>query len=156
MSSQLQLPILMLVSGLCGKTLCMAAATLPTLPQAYVDTTYSAPTGGTCVAANTAEFQSCLANAALNSTIVLQAGTTYTGPFTLPNKTSGSGWIYIVSSNLANLPSEGNRVGPANAANMPSVTAISDGTAIRTATAAHHYRFVGIEIKPPLEFLFTI
>src|SRR2546428_8861198 len=73
------------------------AATLPTLPQATVDTTYSLPTGTTRTAANSAAFATALTNAALNDVIVLTAGVTYTGPFTLPNKTSRSGRIYILS-----------------------------------------------------------
>lgn len=127
-----------------------AAATLPELPMSYIDTTYSPPTGATCTAANSSAFQTCLNNAALNSTIVLQAGTTYTGPFTLPNKTSGSGWIYIVSSNLTNLPAPGNRVGPADASNMPKIQAgpNSADRAVLTVNNSHHYRFVGIEFKP--------
>jgi hypothetical protein len=127
-----------------------AAATPPALPQTYIDTTYSAPTGATCTATNSSAFQTCLNNAPLNSTIVLQAGTTYTGPFTLPNKISGSGWIYIVSSNLANLPPPGTRVTPSDSSNMPKVVInSSQGTAaILTTGKAHHYRFVGIEFKP--------
>lgn len=31
----------------------------------------------------------------LGATIVLTAGVTYAGPFTLPNKTTGTGWIVI-------------------------------------------------------------
>jgi hypothetical protein len=118
---------------------------LPTLPQTYIDTTYSAPTGATCTAANSAAFQTCLNNAALNSTIVLQAGTTYTGPFRLPNKTSGSGWIYIVSSNLASLPAVGTRVSPSSAVNMPKIIATTLGDSVVTDRGAHHYRFVGVE-----------
>lgn len=123
------------------------SATLPTLPQQYIDTTYSAPTGATCTAANSSAFQTCLNNAALNSTIVLQAGTTYSGNFTLPNKTTGSGWIYIVSSNLASLPAAGTRVSPSNAANMPKIVTPNYDPAINAATNAHHYRFVGIEFS---------
>lgn len=119
----------------------------PTLPQTYIDTTYSAPTGGTCTAANSSEFTACLSSAALNSTIVLNAGTTYRGPFTLPNKTSGSGWIYIVSSNLTSLPAAGTRVGPLNATNMPKVESHYGNAlpSILTTDKSHHFRFVGIE-----------
>ncbi len=127
-----------------------AAAALPTLPQVFIDTTYSAPTGATCTAANGSEFQTCLNNAALNSTIVLQAGKTYTGNFTLPNKTSGNGWIYIRSSNSGSLPAPGNRVSPADAGNMPKIVSPygDGGWGVQTASNAHHYRFVGIEMKP--------
>src|SRR5687768_6120449 len=63
--------------------------------------------------ATAAEFTTALNNSQLGDTIVLQAGTTYTGWFNLPNKTTGSGWITIQSSNLASLPAAGVRVTPA-------------------------------------------
>lgn len=129
------------------QTLGVGQVSFPSLPRYYINTTYSAPTGATCTAANSSEFQTCLNNAALNSTIVLQAGTTYTGPFTLPNKTSGSGWIYIVSSNLANLPAAGTRVSPSNASDMPTLVTGSNPV-ITAASNAHHYRFVGIHMRP--------
>src|SRR4051812_37822941 len=55
-------------------------------------------------------FQSAINSSQLGDTIVLQAGTTYTGWFTLPNKTTGSGWVTITSSALASLPAAGVRV----------------------------------------------
>src|SRR4051812_23367303 len=57
----------------------------------------------------------------LGDTIVLQAGNTYTGEFTLKNITAGSGYITIQSSNLAQLPAAGQRVSPADAMNMPKL-----------------------------------
>jgi hypothetical protein len=54
-------------------------------------------------------------------TIVLDAGVTYTGNFRIPAKTNPNNkWIYLVSSNLANLP-QGQRVLPAGAVNMPKI-----------------------------------
>lgn len=127
-------------------------ATLPTLPQATVDTTYSYPTGGTCTASNSSEFTSCLNSAALNSVIVLNAGTTYSAPlggFVFPNKTTGSGWIYVVSSQLASLPGPGTRVSSSNASLMPKIVAsTANETAIQFALSSHHYRLVGVEISP--------
>src|SRR5688572_11803044 len=70
----------------------------PALPQVFLDTTYVPGTGTTHVANNAAELTTKLTQANLGDTIVLQAGTTYSGNFTLPNKTSGSGWITIRSS----------------------------------------------------------
>lgn len=132
--------------------------TLPTLPQLTVDTTYSLPTGTTFTPANSAAFATALTNAALNDIIVLTAGVTYTGPFTLPNKTTGSGWIYIVSSALTSLPAAGTRVAVTDATNMPIIEATSAGvTAISTADIAHHFRFVGIQFKPAAgQFVFQL
>ena len=88
-----------------------AAATPPVAPLTF-DTTYAAPTGATINVSSGGDLQAALNSAQLGGTIVLEAGATFTGPFTLPNKTTGSGWIYVVSSNLASLPAPGHRVGP--------------------------------------------
>jgi hypothetical protein len=123
--------------------------TLPTLPQATVDTTYSLPTGTTHVCTTGAQFTTALANSALNDVIQLQAGNTFSGPFNLPNKTSGSGWIYIVSSALGNLPALERRVAIADSTNMPAVDcAGGSGRCITTSSTAHHFRFVGIAFQP--------
>ena len=125
------------------------AATLPELPRVFMDTTYSPPAGNIITVNAGGDFQTALNNATLGDTIVLQAGATFVGPFTLPNKTSGSGWIYIRSSAYANLPPPGSRVSPFYAANMPKIVVGSGvGGAIQTTTSSHHFRFVGIEIKP--------
>jgi hypothetical protein len=121
------------------------------LPQVYIDTTYSLPVGGTTYnCATAAEFSTALTNSVLGDVIVLTAGNTFQGPFTLPNKTSGSGWIYIVSSAYSSLPGPGKRVSIADAANMPTLTpaGAGGGRAITTDANAHHFRFIGIEIKP--------
>ena len=140
-------------------------ANLPTLPQLTVDTTYSLPTGNTWTATNTSSnsaagtgtgnrtgcgFQYALDNCALNDIIELTAGSTYTGPFTLKNKVSGSGWIYIRSSAHASLPAVGTRVTTSDATNMPTiqVTAAAADAAIKTENTAHHYRLIGIQVQP--------
>ncbi len=128
---------------------CSALPTLPTLPQATVDTTYSQPLGKTVTVNAGGDFQAALNNAKLGDTIVLQAGATFTGPYTLPNKTTGSGWIYVRSSNYSNLPSPGNRVAPTDVTNMPTIVVGANvGGAVQTASNANHYRFIGIEFKP--------
>jgi hypothetical protein len=79
--------------------------------------------------------------------ITLPAGATFTGPFTLPNK-PGSGWIVIrTAAPDRSLPPPGTRVDPSDADVMPKLVA-AGGSVIRTAPGAHHYRFVGIEIRP--------
>ncbi len=133
------------------------AATLPTLPLTFIDTTYSPPAGITITVNAGGNLQTALNNAALGDTIVLQAGATFAGPFTLPNKTTGSGWIYIRSSAYASLPPPGTRVSPSDAPNMPKIVGNANSTAIATASNAHHYRFVGIEFTPPPgSFIFTL
>src|SRR6516225_6132934 len=123
------------------------AATLPAAPTTF-DTTYAAPTGATVKVAAGSDLQAALDKAQLGDTIVLQAGATFTGPFRLPNKTSGSGWIYVVSSNLSNLPPPGTRVAPTNASNMPKIVAPNGQSALTTVATSHHFRFAGIEFAP--------
>jgi len=129
------------------------AAALPELPRVYLDTTYALPTGPTITVPAGGDFQAALNSAQPGSVIVLQAGATYAGNFSLPNKT-GSGWIYIQSSALTSLPAPGTRVTPAQAALMPKLidtSGLHNGSApgyptIQTQPNAHHYRLVGLEI----------
>jgi len=97
-----------------------------------------------------ADLQAALEGAVAGDTIILEAGATYVGPFTLPAKpAAGDLWITIQSSALSQLPPAGSRVSPAHAALMPKL--VSPGgnqPALRTAAYAHHYRLVGIEMAP--------
>jgi hypothetical protein len=102
--------------------------------------TINVPSGGS--------FQAALNAAQPGDEIVLEAGATYIGPFTLPVK-SGSSYITIRSSAMSALPSAGVRVSPSNASAMPKI--VSPGvaeSALYTAPGAHHFRFIGIEFKP--------
>jgi hypothetical protein len=96
-------------------------------------------------ASTTAEFQSALAAALPGDTITLQAGATFIGDFVLPPK-SGSDWITIRSSMMANLPPAGVRVKPSDSAYMPKIRPVSSSSAISITDGAHHYRLVGLEI----------
>jgi hypothetical protein len=122
------------------------AAALPAPPQTF-DSSYVAPTGMKRNVAAGGSLQAALNTAQPGDTIVLPAGATFRGPFTLPNK-AGSGWIYVVSSRLAYLPPAGTRVGPANATNMPKILAPNSLSALNTVANSHHFRFVGIEFAP--------
>jgi hypothetical protein len=136
---------------------CGEAAQLPAFPQVFIDTTYSPPSGNTIVVNAGGNLQTAINNAVPGDTIVLQAGATFTGPFTLPNK-AGSGWIYIRSSAYASLPPPGTRVSIADATNMPKIVGTAaGGSAIQTNAQAHNYRFVGIEIMPAVgQFVFAL
>jgi hypothetical protein len=123
------------------------AAALPAPPQTF-DSSYVAPTGAVVKVAASDNLQAVFDKAQPGQTIVLPAGATFRGPFKLPNKTAGSGWIYVVSSHLANLPPAGTRVGPANATNMPKIVAPQGLNALTTVANSHHFRFVGIEFAP--------
>jgi hypothetical protein len=90
------------------------------------------------------DLQAALNSAQPGDEIVVQAGATFTGPFTLPVK-SGSGWITVRSSGT--LPAAGTRVKPSDAAQMPKlVSQYPMEPVIQTAAGAHHYRLVGLEL----------
>src|SRR5712692_9524988 len=78
---------------------------------------------------------------------MLEAGATFAGPFTLPAKT-GAGWVVVrTAAPDGSLPPPGARLDPSYAHVMPTLVAAS-GSVITAAPGAHHYRFVGIEIRP--------
>ena len=126
----------------------------PTLPT-LLNTAYTAPTGATITVPAGGDFQAALNSAQPGDQILLAAGATYVGPFTLPVK-AGNSWILIRSSTAdANLPAEGQRMKPSYAAVLPKIVSPNSGPAVQTALGAHHYRFLGVEItttEPSLNY----
>jgi len=92
--------------------------------------------------------QTALNNAQPGDVLVLDAGASFTGPFTLPNKGSVSQYITITSSALTSLPGPGHRVSPADTANMPKILAPSFYNALLTAASASYYQIIGVELAP--------
>src|SRR5262249_26095058 len=78
-------------------------------------------------------------------TLVLAAGATFAGPFTLPAK-QGGGWITVRSSALDRLPA-GRRVTPTDAPAMPALQSATDSVLV-PAPGAHHYKLIGLELRP--------
>jgi hypothetical protein len=135
--------------------------TLPTLPQATVDLTMpiqgtsacpTLTTGSNCIrnvpAGDAVNFQKAINAATCGDTIVLVAGSTYSGNFTIPQTTctNNSGWIFIVSSALASLPTPNHRVGPSNVSNMAQVSTPNTNPAFWFLANSNHWRLVGLEI----------
>lgn len=120
----------------------------PIPPQIFINTDYDLPTGGTTYTpADSAAFNTALASAVGGDVIVLQAGTTYTVNARLRDWGAGTDWIYIISSNLASLPPEGERVNLSDIANMPTITSTAGHLApVHSEFGAHHYRLAGIRI----------
>ena len=143
-------PLLVLsaVVGLISNSLAYCADTAARLP--HVPTTFQVPfslptEGKTWQVKQGDNLQTVIDDAALGDVIVLPAGATFTGNFKLPAKT-GSGWIYIVSSELKSLPA-GKRVKPADAVHMPKIVTASVDPTVFTVFAAHNYRFAGVELR---------
>ena len=75
----------------------VGATAPPQPPQSYVDTTYTPPAGLVHTVNAGGNLQAALDAALPGDIINLQAGATFTGPFTLPLK-SGNGWIVVRTS----------------------------------------------------------
>ena len=91
-------------------------------------------------------LQAALDAAKPGDTILLQAGATFTGNYTLPLK-SGASYITVRSSAAdSQLPAAGVRMTTAYAALLPKIKAAGSLHAIRTATSAHHWRLRFLEI----------
>src|SRR5215472_840744 len=77
---------------------------IPQLPQTYINSTFNLPTGATWAAHTATDFRNALNSANPGDIIVLDAGVTYQGNFTLPAKSNPNHlWIYIVGSALSSL-----------------------------------------------------
>ncbi len=124
-------------------------ASTPELPRAYVDTTLPS-TSDTCTinVASGGDLQAAIDSAKLGDTVCVQAGATFVGPFYLPKKTTGSGWVTIRTANLgSNFVAPGTRVSPSDASKMAKlVSPGSNAAVIQTKTAASNYRLIGLEI----------
>jgi hypothetical protein len=141
------------------------------LPRVYIQSTMadtSAP-GSTITVNAGGNLQSALNSANCGDTIQLQAGSTFTGPFTFPAKSCDDNHWIIVRTNADDslLPAEGSRMTPcyAGVSSLPgrpdfhcaSTTNVlaklvmaSYGNAangpILFASGANHYRLLGLEV----------
>lgn len=89
--------------------------------------------------------QTAINAALLGQSIVLQSGAAYPANLTLPVKT-GVGEITIRSSRASELP-EGKRVSPAQSALFAKLQSVTNAEpVIKTASGAHGYKFIGVEI----------
>ncbi len=124
-----------------------STVTVPELPRVYLDTTYAPPVGGQVRTVNAGDnLQSVLNVAQPGDIIVLQAGATFTGNFTMPAK-AGGGSIYIQSSAYASLPGPGTRVGPGDVSVMARILSPNEQPALLIDKNVHNVRVVGIELS---------
>ncbi|MBB3047836.1 hypothetical protein FHR99_002102 [Litorivivens lipolytica] len=128
-----------------------AEAKRPALPERQAATTAISP-GNIIKLSAGQDFQDALNTASPGDVILLTAGATFSGPFTLPAKPgtdeTTSRWITIRSSaSPPMLPEAGQRVSPAHAGAMATLTS-SRGAIISTQPGARFYRFIGIKFTP--------
>jgi hypothetical protein len=120
---------------------------VPALPQVYIDTTWNLPVNGTTWPAHTAaDLKNALKLSNPGDVIVLDAGATYTGNFTLPVKSNPQNqWIYIISSGLSALPI-GTTVNPDEAGSMAKLVSPGVMAVFYAPPGANHYRLAGLEM----------
>lgn len=141
------------------------------LPRVTVASAMSdTPAPGVVTAVNAGDdLQQALNNAQCGDTLELQAGATFTGPFTIPAKHCDiNHWIIVrTSASDIALPAEGQRLTPcyAGIASLPGrppyscnnpqnvlakvQMAIPGDGPFHFASGANYYRFVGLEITRP-------
>ncbi|MBC7777377.1 MAG: right-handed parallel beta-helix repeat-containing protein, partial [Phycisphaerae bacterium] len=141
----------------------MLAQTPPSLPNtASIATCFPDTTGYTVLTVGPVNRDYSDLQAAINAAnpgtlLVLDAGATFKGSFSLPNK-NGNAWIILMSSKMELLPGQGTRIAPTaptgspiyptQQAAMPKIitTNLSGLPCFKTQASAHQYRFVGLEI----------
>jgi len=99
------------------------------------------------------DFQAALNAANPGDTIMLEAGASYVGSFSLPAKPgSGTDADYITirsSASDSSLPSSDQRISPQHSALLPKLLSPGNNLpVIRTSPFSHHYRFLAVEIAP--------
>ena len=122
-------------------------ATTPELPRSSVDARYVSPTGRTINVPSGGDLQGAINSANRGDVLLLAPGATYFGPITLPAK-AGSGWITIrTAASDGALPSEGQRMTPAYASQLPKIVGGGANAAVLlTSAGASGYRVMGVEI----------
>lgn len=130
------------VSRSSGGATASRIATRPTLPQQFVDVSWRAKTGATIQVPAGGNLQQALNNAMPGDEVVLAAGATYVGNFSLPVK-SGSGWILVRTAGT--VPPLGTRLTPRTAGGVARIFTNNTLPALQTAGATRGWRFVGIE-----------
>jgi hypothetical protein len=101
--------------------------------------------GATIVVASGSNLQDALNAAQPGDVLMLAAGATFTGNFTLPVK-SGTNVITVRSAAAdSDLPGAGVRMTPAFAARLPKIQSTNNSPALRTLAGAHHWRLQFLE-----------
>src|SRR5215213_7384481 len=133
------------ISQLCAALRCVS----PRLINAFflfsiLTFSASATLAATLVVPAGGNLQAAINGAVPGDTIVVDAGATYTGPFTLPAK-SGDSYITIQSSRVSEITG---RVSPSQSSLLAKLRAnFGAEPIIKTAAGAHHYKLIGLEIS---------
>ena len=141
------IPLTLLAGILLVPGIAFSAAKPPAPPGKMVSPLPPDSGGGRTIPVRAGDnLQAKLDDAKPGDTLVLDAGATWIGNFTLPAK-SGAGWITIRSSQESKLPGPGQRVSPAAAPAMPKILTPNGTGAINASDGSHGWRLVGLEVS---------
>jgi len=115
----------------------------PELPRASVNVAMPSVTGRSIWVGAGGDLQGALNAAQPGDEVVLEAGSTFVGNYTLPTK-SGSGWIVVRTS--GSLPPSGTRVTPSMTGQMAKIVTPKDNPVIRAEDGTAGWRLVGLEV----------
>lgn len=125
---------------------------IPVMPQEWLDGCLpTTPNEITVCAAGcdytNSQLQQAINQALPGTTIRLESGATYVGPFNLPEK-FGEGWI-VIRTDVPDdqLPPLNSRIDPSYAPVLAKIEAKPTLSAITTSSRAHHYAFFGVEFR---------
>jgi len=123
-----------------------AGSRAPEQPRAAVDLPDDRQPRRTIRVGTGGNLKAALNEAQPGDVIELAAGAFFEGPVSLPKK-AGPGWIVIRTSTPDSLLPPGTRIDPASAGLLSGLEGARDGV-VTALDGAHHYAFVGIEIRP--------
>jgi len=126
----------------------LLSATTAELPREFINTEPQPISGQIISVAVGGSLQAALWQAQPGDVIELQPGAVYTGPFELPEKRQGEGWIIITSAGAEkSLPVPGSRIRPENSPAMAVLESARESV-LSAENGASYYRLVGIIIRP--------
>lgn len=124
----------------------------PELPRVSMDTTFPSTAGySTIEVREDGNLKDAIEKASCNpngTVLRLAAGATFTGTFTLPAKNCAPGQWIIIRTDTAdsNLPPPESRITPSFAPTLAKIISPNVAPAVKTASGAEHYWFMGVEI----------
>jgi hypothetical protein len=121
------------------------------LPRATVDLRAVPPTGKTIRVGARGNLQSALNRARPGDAVLLAAGATYEGNFTLPTRRCGAGWITVRSDTPDDsLPAEGERITPVFSSRLAKIVSPNTQPALKTTNPTCQWRLFALEITGTL------
>jgi len=118
------------------------------LPRATVDLRAARVTGKSIRVGARSNLQSALNRAQPGDVVLLQAGATYEGNFTLPARRCGGGWITVRTDVPDDsLPAEGERITPLFSGRLAKIITPNDRPALKTANPTCEWRLFALEIS---------